>query len=252
MSLFKKMFGSEKSKNTTKIDHSKFDTLKKPDFNSLQELFEQNAGLSFEKQRIFADVIEDKQGKNKWDFNMDNGTISFGKFQFPIQIIGSLSFNNNSWMWGWANTQSNIPENLLMQSNKLKEIGEQKNIKELKEGHFNVEQGFEHKIGMMACGFFKTKGYYCANYGQGTLVVTIDDNTIPEIDKNRLEKVLTSFSELISRIELNHKNTFKNYLIDRGFKIYESENKIEGLINDKIFIGEFDELGKAISLNGKM
>jgi hypothetical protein len=248
MSIFKKLFGSDKPKEKTQIDHSKYSQIEKSDFNSLEELIEQNAGLSFEKQLVFGDII----GSSAWELDMEKGSIFFGTLKFPIQIIGSLAFNNNSWMWGWANTQSGMPENLLTQSNQLKEIGEQKNIQELIDGHFNVEDGFEHKIGMMACGLFKSKSYYCANYGQGTLVVTIDDNKIPDIEKNRLEKVLTTFPQLISGIELNHRNALQNYLIDRDFELNISENKIEGLRNGKVLIAEFDEFNRLKSLNGKI
>lgn len=248
MSIFKKLFGSEKSKEEQQIDSSKFTKVEKSDFESFQDLVEQNAGLSFEKQMIFGDVI----GSSAWELDMGKGKIFFGTLEFPIQIIGSLAFNNNSWMWGWANTQSGMPENLLKQSNQLKEIGENKNIQKLIDGHYNVDEGFEHKIGMLACGVFKAKSYYCANYGKGTLVVTIDDNKIPEVDKNRLEKIMTNFPQLISGTDLNHKNAFLNYLIDRGFELSISENKIEGLRNNKIVVAEFDELDRLKSLNGKI
>ena len=248
MSIFKKLFGGVKQQEAPQIDNSKFVKVEKAGFQNFQDLVEQNAGLSFEKQMIFGDVI----GSSAWELNMRKGSISFGTLEFPIQVIGSLAFNNNSWMWGWANTQSGMPENLLIQSNQLKEIGEQKDIKELTDGHFNVDEGFEHKVGMLACGFFKSKSYYCANYGQGTLVVTIDDKKIPAVDKTKLKKVLTSFPQLISGTELNHRNTFKNYLIDRDFELNISESKIEGLKNNKVIIGEFDELNRLKSLNGKI
>jgi hypothetical protein len=248
MGIFNKLFGGEKPENKTQIDSSRFKDVQKADYRNLEDLIEQNAGLSFEKQLIFGDVI----GSNAWELDMGKGKIMFGTLEFPIQIIGSLAFNNSSWMWGWANTQSGMPENLLIQSNELKEIGEKKNIKELTEGSFNVEEGFEHKIGMMACGLFNSKSYYCANYGQGTLVVTIDDNKIPKIDKNRFEKIMTSFPQLISGTTLNHKNAFKNYLLDRDFKLSITENSVEGLKNDKVIIGEFDELNRLKSLNGKI
>ncbi len=248
MSVFKKLFGGGNKKEEIQIDHTKFNTFNKAEYNNLEELIEQNAGLSFEKQLIFRDVI----GSNSWELDMGKGNISFGSLEFPIQIIGSLAFDNNSWMWGWANTQSGMPENLLIQSNQLKRIGQDKNVKELTEGHFNVEEGFEHKIGMLACGVFQSKSYYCANYGQGTLVVTIDDNKIPEIDKNKFEKVLTSFPQLISGTDLNHRNAFRSYLIDRDFKLSISENKIEGLKNNEVLVAEFDELNRLKSLNGKL
>ena len=248
MGIFKNLFGGDKPKDKSEIDSSKFKAIDKIDYNTLEELIEQHAGLSFEKQLVFGDVI----GSNAWELDMGKGNIIFGDLDFPIQIIGSLSFNDSSWMWGWANAKSGMPENLLVQSNQLKEIGQNKGIKELTDGHFNVEKGFEHKIGMMACGLFNSKSYYCANYGQGTLVVTIDDDKIPEIDKTRIEKVLTNFPQLISAVDLNHKNTFKNYLIDRDFELNILENRIEGMKNDKVLTAEFDELNRLKSLNGKL
>ena len=248
MGIFKNLFGGEKPKEKSEIDSSKFKAIDKIDYTSLEELIEQHAGLSFEKQLVFGDVI----GSNAWELDMGKGNIIFGDLDFPIQIIGSLSFNDSSWMWGWANAKSGMPENLLVQSNQLKEIGQDKGIKELTDGHFNVEEGFEHKIGMMACGLFNSKSYYCANYGQGTLVVTIEDDKIPEIDKSRIEKVLTNFPQLISAVDLNHKNTFKNYLIDRDFELNISDNRMEGMKNGRVLTAEFDELNRLKSLNGKL
>lgn len=99
MSVFKKIFGREKPNKNSQIDQSRFDIVEKTDYKSLEELINQNAGLSFEKQVIFADVI----GSNAWELDMEKGSISFGNLEFTIQIIGSLSFNNSSWMWGWTN-----------------------------------------------------------------------------------------------------------------------------------------------------
>jgi len=247
MNIFKKIFGN-KANNKPETDYSKFVTVKKTGYKSIQELLELNVGISSEKQLIFGDII----GSNPWNLDLNKGSIKFGELEFPIQIIGSFSFGNSSWMWGWANSQSGFTENLLIQSNKLKEFGVKNNIKDLIEGHFTVEKGFEHKIGLIASGLFNSKSYYCANYGKGTLVVTMDDDKIPDIDKNRLEKVLISFPQLISGINLNHKNAFKNYLIDREIKLKISENKIEGLRNNEILIAEFDEFDRLKSLKADL
>lgn len=223
-----------------------FQNKTKSDFNTFLELLDQNAALSLEKQFLFGDIIESKP----WQLDMSLGTISFEELTFPIQIIGSLSFNNNSWMWGWANTQSGIPENLLIQSNQLKNIGTDKNIVELTDAHFQVAEGFEHKIGMIACGLFNSKSYYCANYGQGTLVVTIDSDLIPEIDTNKAEKILTHFPQVISSIDVNHKDAFINYLIDKEFQIAITPNTVQAMKNENTITADFDALGRLTSLNG--
>ncbi|TPN88077.1 hypothetical protein FHK87_07155 [Aquimarina algicola] len=221
----------------------------KDDWKSFEELFEQHAGLSFEKQINFSEVI----GSEPWQFDMGTGSISFGEnLSFSVQIIGSLSFNDNSWMWGWANTKSGIPEHLLQKSNALKKLGEEKQIKELIEAHYSVDPNFEHKIGMIACGVFNANSYYCANYGQGTLVVIIDDKSIPKINMDNIERVMTSFPEFITTMDINHKSAFKNYLLDRGFQIKVEASKIEGLKNAKTITADFDTLDRLKNLNGTL
>lgn len=235
------------SSHISEFNNTKFFDVEKSGVSGFQELLEQNAGLAFEKQMIFGELV----GSSGWKLDMGKGSISFEDLEFPIQIIGSLSFSSNSWMWGWANTQSGMPDNLLIQSKQLKEIGEQKNIQELIEGQFNVDEGFEHKMGMVACGLFNSNSYYCANYGQGTLVVTIDDHRIPVVDNDKMEKVLTIFPQLINSVDLDHRNAFVNYLIDRKFELNQSKNHIEGLKNDKLIVAEFDGMNRLTSLKGR-
>lgn len=249
MSIFKRLFGkSEKESPTPEIKSSDSPSINKTDFKNFQDLLDQNAALSFEKQQNFSDLT----GESAWNIDLNTGTLSFGTLDFPIEIIGSLSFNDYSWMWGWANVKSGIPENLLGGALKLKEIGEKKQIEEFTDGHFSVEEGFEHKMGLVACGILNADAYFCANYGQGTMVVTMKSDRIPRIDSKKLEKILTTFPQVIGGIDLNHRVAFTNYLIDRGLEINTSGNTVEGIKNGKVLIAEFDDLNRLTSLNGKI
>ena len=249
MSTFKKIFGNtQESKVESSIKTDEFRKLSKSNFDNFGDLLEQHGGLSFEKQQNFNELT----GEHSWDINLNEGLIAFGDYNFPFEVIGSLSFNDFSWMWGWANEKSGIPANVLESSLKLKSIGEQNNIEKFVNRHFSVEEGFEHKMGLIVSGILNADAYFCANYGQGTMVVTIKSKDIPRIDNNRLEKVLTNFPQLISSIEINHKNAFLNYLIDRDFQIKNHENTIEGLKNGKVLVAEFDELNRLKNLNGKI
>lgn len=249
MSIFKKLFGKSKKESTdSEIKTSNFSSISKTDFKNFNDLVNQNAGLSFEKQQNFNDLT----GNSAWNIDLNEGTLSFGNLDFPIEVIGSLSFNDYSWMWGWANSKSGIPENLLGDSLKLKEIGEEKQIEELINGHFNAEEGFEHKMGLVASGILNADAYFCANYGQGTMVLTLKSDKIARIDNNKPEKILTTFPQVISGIDLNHKEAFKNYLIDRNLEINITKNKIEGRRNGKVLIAEFDDLSRMKNLNGKI
>jgi hypothetical protein len=230
------------------MDRTKFKKYTKEATIDFELLVEQHAGLSFEKQLRFGELI----GNEAWQLDMAAGTITFGAFVFPIQIIGSFSFQDNSWMCAWANTESGLPENLLQQSYKLRAIGEEEDIDALNSGHFNVEEEFVHQMGMFACGFFETKSYYCANYGQGILVVTIDSDQIPAIDKSKVEVLGTTFSQLISTVELDHRNTFFNYLMDREFLINVTNEAIEGLKEDRLIKATFDDWNRLTALNSNL
>lgn len=226
----------------------KVKSMTKSDWKNFDELLEQNIALSFEKQLFFGEII----GSRSWQFDMNSGTITFGdNLSYPVQIIGSLSFIDNSWMWGWANSESNIPERLLKQSNQLKKIGESKQINELTKDIFTVDQGFEHKIGMIACGLFNSKSYYCANYGDGTLVVTIASDKIPGIDLDDYTKILSTFPQLLNSFDFNHRSAFINYLIDRDFEVKMEGNFVKGDRDGKLIIGEFDNQLRLINLEGK-
>lgn len=248
--MFKHLF-KKKNKTTSheEAELTEAEISHKTPIQSFDDLFEQTAALAFEKQLNFAELI----GSYSWEFDMTKGEITFGKqLTFPVQIIGSVSFNDNSWMWAWANTQSGMPDHLLVQAHELKKLGDQLNISELSDGHFGTDSGFEHIMGMVACGHFNTDGYYCANYGQGTLVVTLQSDKIPQVDKKALEKALTTFPQLISAVDINHKEAFKNYLIDRKCKILMTDSEIKGRYGDKVITASFDQIDRLVNLDGKV
>lgn len=225
------------------------ESVEKNDWHTFDELLEQNIALSFEKQLLFEETI----GSKSWMFDMKSGTITFGdSLSFPVQIIGSFSYINKTWMWGWANSESKLPKQLLKQSYQLKKLGKSKQIEELILGTFRVDQGFEHKIGMIACGLFNSKSYYCANYGDGTLVLTIDADNSSGIDKDYYTKILSTFPQLVKSMHFNHKKAFVNYLIDRDFKVKFKSNSVIGDRNGKQIIGNFDDNSRLIDIEGKI
>lgn len=245
MNFLKNLFtGKDVNEKEVSIDVSEFKQLSKSGFSTFSDLLEQHGALSFEKQLILGDIV----GANSWQFDMDKGQVSFGaNHVFPVQIIGSISFGDNSWMWGWANTQSGIPEHLLVQSNALKQIGEQYGIDEFNNPHFLVDGRFDHQVGLIASGLFKSKCYYSANYSKGSLVFTIDTDKIPEPSAD-LIKVISTFNQFITQIEISHKEAFKNYLIDKGFLLKIDNNTISGLKDNTVIRAEFDSLGRLINL----
>ncbi|WP_254884014.1 DUF6882 domain-containing protein [Aquimarina sp. TRL1] len=248
MSIFKKLFGKNASKDRIPDQDTEFRQVLKKDFKNVNELLEQHAGLSYEKQTIFNDLT----GGSAWNIDMNTASISFGSLSYPIQVIGSLSFNDYSWMWGWANTKSGIPQHLLTNALQLQRFGEQHQVEEFTKGHFYAEEGFEHTMGLIASGLSNANAYFCANYGQGTMVVTIQSPDIPPVDTNSLEKMITVFPQLISAMDIHHKNALLHYMIDKEIPVKISDTKIEGQKNGKYINAEFDEMGRMLKIDGTL
>ncbi|PIE84732.1 MAG: hypothetical protein CSA07_01335 [Bacteroidia bacterium] len=231
------------------LDASAFGRMEKGEYRDFEGLLEQHIGLTLERQRALYELV----GEEDWGIDMSTGLLSFGEASYTFQLIGSLSFEDNSWMWGWANAQSNIPENLLRHSHALREIGQQKGMEELAEGYLEVGEGFDHLVGIIAAGALGAKAYYSGNYGDGALVMTLgDDAPIAPVDLDDLSPVLTYFPELISSLTFNHREVFRNYLIDRGCLLRVDGESVAGYRNGSIVYGSFDGEGRLLELKGKL
>lgn len=74
-------------------------------FSSLQELLERYGGIALEKQLAISDRIAELD----WNVDMSAGTATFGNdLTLPIQMLGSVSHQSNTWLWAWANNQAQI------------------------------------------------------------------------------------------------------------------------------------------------
>lgn len=212
-----------------------------------QELIERFGGIGFEKQLDFGDAI----GNNNWNIDLQKGEISFGSdLVFPIQVLGSFSHGSETWLWAWANTQSNLPENILQQALHLKKYGEENEIDLLTSSEFDATINDLHLIGMTASGMFGANAYYIADYGNGAMVVTIKSSTLDKIRKDQHLKIATVFPQLISQFEMNHKAALLNYLAAKGYAVLDESRKLTGTKNENTITAEFDELNRLTKLNG--
>jgi hypothetical protein len=216
-------------------------------YKTAQELLEKFGGIALEKQHNFGEIITE----NNWNIDMETGMISFGdNLVFPFQILGTFSHSSESWLWAWANEKSGIPEKLMEQALILKKYGEDNGIDLLKNSEFEADKNDLHLIGIIASGMFNSSCYYLGNYGSGTMCVTIKSKEIDKYFENNHLKIFTVFPQLISLFEMNHRNSFINYLKEKDYKIEIKEKEIVGIRNGNKAIATFDELNRLTKLNG--
>lgn len=244
MGLFNKIFGDPDQQNS---DGSHGVQPEQTACKTEQELLERYGGIAFDKQMDFGEVI----GDNNWNVDIGQGIISFGEnLTFPMEILGTFSHSSQTWLWAWANTQSNLPENIIRHSLQLKKYGEENGIDLLSTDTFDFSAEELHLIGMTASGMFDTSGYYIADYGQGAMVVTVKSDIIDKAQTKDHLRIFTAFPQLISQFDMNHKNAFKNYLALKGYQVTEKENSVEGTQNGNSVTGEFDDLSRLTNLKG--
>ena len=241
MSFFKKVFGDK----TDRKSETQFGDV--AICKSEQELIEKYGGIALEKQFHFGEIV----GDLSWNVDMQTGKISFGeKFVFPFQILGTFSHSSETWLWAWANERSGIPGNLMKQALTLQKYGQDNQIDLLKNSEFDANKSDLHLIGSIALGMFNASGYYLANYGQGTMCVTVKSDEIDSSYKNNHYSIATVFPQLISLFEMNHKNALISYLQAKGYETKEDGNVLTGSRDGKVITAVFDNLSRLTKLNG--
>lgn len=65
--------------------------------------------------------------------DVPDGRVDFGRGRtYPIQIVGSESAADGSWLWAWANPSPNLRDELLQSARRLREAGDEAAVRELR------------------------------------------------------------------------------------------------------------------------
>lgn len=233
----------------TKVEQVR--STEKPDdslaYRTEQELIERFGGIAFDKQYDFATVI----GNNNWNIDMSKEEISFGpNLDFPIQVLGTFSHSSETWLWAWANTKSGLSEDIMQQALQLKKYGEEQGIDLFSNSSFDFSKNELHRIGLIASGMFDASAYYTADYGQGTMLVTIKSALVDRQRQDDHLRILSVFPQLISQFEMNHKIALQSYLEEKGYKVSEQGALLTATKGGNTITAEFDELSRLRNLNG--
>ncbi len=208
-----------------------------------QELLEKYIGLAFEKQLSFSSLIEGKE----WDADLTQGSITFGEqMEFPIQILGSFSYSVNTWLWAWANQQSNLPENLLPEAFDLRRYGLKHKIDQFRKAEYPFKQDDLKRVGLIATGMFDDDGYYLADYGGGVMLMTVKSPIIKKNREDQPHKIFSTFSKIISNFELNHKTALSSYLAAKGYQVVVTKDEIRGTKGKENFVAKLDSSDRVI------
>lgn len=122
-------------------------------------------------------------GGREWSLSMERtqgskyGKLSFAEdLAFECQVLGSESYDSNTWKWGWAN--DDVPQDMLQASSRLRasDLGP-----EFTEPQFPLTRANGHQIAAVASGVLKTAACYSGSTegGKGRVFLLITDANFP-------------------------------------------------------------------------
>ena len=142
--------------------------------DDLQDLFSKYGALALEKQEILSSIV----GNDEPELDIEKGIVRFGEKEFPIQLIGFLDPDEDTWSWAWDNDDIGFPEDLIEEAKAVKEFGEKQNIPQLVENVFNASLTEAHILNMTISSIFNNDAYCAVNYGSFVFFVTIESDEI--------------------------------------------------------------------------
>ncbi len=214
-----------------------------------QDLLERYAALAYDKQTDLYELI----GDNSWNADLNAGTITFGpQLVFPVQVLGTFSHASETWLWAWANAQADLPAPLLRQARQLQAYGEQHGIDLLIVGQFDATPGDLHLLGSVAVGLCAASAYYVADYGTGTMVLTIKSTQVEQLPRNDFARIARVFPQVISTFEMRHRPAFIHYLAHKGYAVTETADAVSATVGGRTLTATFDHLGRLLNLKGDL
>lgn len=217
-----------------------------PEFRELLSL---HVGNAFAKQVAFADVLEERN----WGVSLSKGRATFGDdLAFAIQLIGTEADGDSSWLWAWANEQSNIPESLLRACMQMKTLGEQTGVPELRERSCSQEDADGHMMALIASGLNPDCCYYRGAYEGGALYFLVCDAPNVVTQQVAPERAITVLTEVISQFDVDHRQMAHSFLETQGFDVTEGTLAVVAKRADGSIEIRFDSAGRIVKIEGSV
>jgi hypothetical protein len=216
---------------------------------TLSDLLREHGALSLEKQ----DALGDYLGEHSWSLDLTAGTIDFGAGRvFPIQLLGTESFQSETWLWAWANRESDIPEPLLAAAARLRELGAAQGITELITPELPSTSLDLHMVGAIGCGVTSADAYYLGHHQHGAVLLLLRSPVLRALLKPSVLHMTTIFMGFVSTWEVaDQRRAFIAYARAKGCTIQELGNRV-GVTDPRgeQLVADFDTAGRVVNLEG--
>ncbi|CAM2011416.1 DUF6882 domain-containing protein [Acanthopleuribacter pedis] len=182
------------------------------------QLFEKQLMISLSRQMALNDTF----GDGSWQVDIPSGTLDIeGHGQFPMQVLGTESHQSNTWLWAWANEQSDLPAAILRDVEAILDFGREKGIGELTTPTFALDTIDAHQLAIVCTSLAPQNCYYVCSYDGGALF-TLIDHAPDSVNHAPLERINTVIMHAIRNYPIHHRNACTAYLTQQGMFLEEA------------------------------
>lgn len=213
------------------------------------ELFSSLAGAAMARQLAFADFL----GERGWAVDLEAGTVAFGDdLTYPIQLLGTESEVNETWLWAWSNP-SEIPPPLLETARQLREYGAQQQIPELTNSTFGLDVADGHRLAMLASGLVRKTVYYRGPYDGGALYFLILGLPGEVFAPVTVERACAVIGQVIEIFEVDHRCLAETFLHEQGFALSTTTDGLHAVRDDSSSLDlAFDREGRITEISASL
>ncbi|WP_454909128.1 DUF6882 domain-containing protein [Variovorax gossypii] len=188
--------------------------------STFQDHFSDHAASALARQMALGDVI----GERSWGIDVQKGVLSFGDdLRYPAQLLGTHAFGPGTWLWVWANAQSNIPEQHTEAALRIRQRGEEESIEAFTAASLQLDDALtDHMIAMTCGGLEGGRCYYRAPYDGGALFVLLDGVPREVLAPVTLPRAVTVLMEVISQFDVDHRRMATSFLRQQGLEATSS------------------------------
>ncbi len=217
---------------------------------TFNDLFTKFVGGAFARQFVLADLVGDRG----WDLDLSTGVVTFGDdIQLPIQLVGTESTGNASWMWAWANPDRERFADYVVASQRLCEFGQAHGIELLTAPRFGLGEVSPHALAMVAGGLLGGVPYYRGPYDGGAIYFLVPLPESIAVAPLPIERISTVLAEVISQFELDHQLMTASFLREQGFEITQQGSAWEAKAPDGRSVRvEFNDRGLLAGISGTL
>ena len=208
------------------------------DRTDLLHLLSLSTGRAIATQLVMGNIVI---GNNGWNVDIRNRRISFGDKTYNMGIIGTEGYGDGTWLWGWANTQSNIPEIATAPSRRAKKL--LSDVLEFTAEKFMLDELHTgHNLSMVTIGVSEENlCYYRCPYNGGALFVTVEGLPDEVFAPLSVEELAKQYLNIISTFYCDHRLLAAGFLYQNGNEFVEENGMITGSFSDQKLYFSFEE-----------